>query len=445
MSPRRGPNLVGLGLSLAGAAAGVAVGVLADRTKREQNALLALETPQMLAITPSSEHVVLTSDGTALHVEIDEPTPEAAREAARGTTQGDDPALLPTVVLTHGYCLSLGSWVFQRKALVAAGYRVISWDQRGHGKSGKADPSSYVFDRLGKDLKAVIDTHAPTGDLVLAGHSMGGMTILALGEQFPQLIRERVIGVAFIATSPGGLTLANGGRVATLARGALERLGPVVLGPLSERPQTWANLRRAGRDVESFLVASNSFGSTVSPTIVRYTADMLLGTPLDVVNDYLKTFDGFDNRPALAHFRNTSVLVFNGDEDILTPKEHSELIVEGIPGAEHVVVTDAGHVIMLEHPDLLNAHLLALVDSAARARAEHIEVSQQPRVRRRVTDVAKERRLRSARRTLPSTKAVRKPETKAATRSAKGAANKAATKAAKAGGRQDDAAGGRAS
>jgi hypothetical protein len=121
---------------------------------------------------------------------------------------------------------------------------------------------------------------------------------------------------------------------------------------------------------------------------------MLLGTPLDVVNDYIKTFDGFDKRPALAAFRHAIVLVFNGREDILTPPSHSELIVEAIPGAEHVVVNDAGHVIMLEHPDLLNAQLVALVEQSARARAEELPVERQPRVRRIVTDVAKTRRQR---------------------------------------------------
>ncbi len=142
------------------------------------------------------------------------------------------------------------------------------------------------------------------------------------------------------------------------------------------------------------MVEQNSFASPVPRSVVRYTADILLSTPLDVVNDYLQTFDGFDKRPALLEFRHAVVLVFNGREDILTPPSHSELIVEGIPGAEHIVVNDAGHVIMLEHPDLLNAHLVQLVDQSARARAEQIEVDRQPRVRRIVTDVAKNRRQR---------------------------------------------------
>jgi pimeloyl-ACP methyl ester carboxylesterase len=207
-------------------------------------------------------------------------------------------------------------------------------------------------------------------------------------------VLDRVVGAAFVATSPGGIMLANGGRVATLGRLMLERLGPGVLGPLSARPELFSRIRRVGRDIEHFMVEQNSFASPVPRSVVRYTSDILLGTPLDVVNDYLQTFDGFDKRPALLEFRNAVVLVFNGREDILTPPSHSELIVEGIPGAEHIVVNDAGHVIMLEHPDLLNAHLVQLVDQATRARAEQIEVSKQPRVRRVVTDVAKNRRQR---------------------------------------------------
>lgn len=396
MSPSRRHPLIGIGAAVAAAAAGVAAGVVADRASKQRAAVRALETGDTLEIVPDEQHVVVTDDGVPLHVEIDLPTPEAAAEAAADTTTGDDPSLLPTIVMSHGYCLSMRSWIFQRRALKEAGYRVVSWDQRGHGQSGKADAESYVIDRLGRDLHAVITEHAPTGDLVLIGHSMGGMTMLALGEHYRPLVAERVIGAGFVATSPGGLTLANGGRMAITARLLLERVGPRLLGPLSERPELVLRMRRAGREIEDFLVEQNSFASPVPRSVVRYTADMLLGTPLDVINDYLQTFDGFDKRPALSEFLHTVVLVFNGRQDILTPPAHSELIVEGIPGAEHVVVNDAGHLIMLEHPELLNAHLIQLVDQSARARAEKIDVAQQPHVRRVVTDVAKERRMRRA-------------------------------------------------
>ena len=60
-----------------------------------------------------------------------------------------------------------------------------------------------TIDQLGRDLKAVIDAAAPEGPLVLVGHSMGGMTVMALADQYPELIRDRVVGVAFVGTSCG--------------------------------------------------------------------------------------------------------------------------------------------------------------------------------------------------------------------------------------------------
>lgn len=393
MSPRRNPVL-GIAAATLGVAAGVAAGIAADRAGKHRAAMEALETPELLDITPDEEHVVLTDDGVTLHVEVDLPATDAALAAADGATRDGRPDELPTVVLTHGYCLSLRCWVYQRRALKAAGYRVVSWDQRGHGRSGRGEKESYTIERLGEDLHQVLAQLVPEGDIVLVGHSMGGMTMLALGEQRRQFVVDRVVGAGFIATSAGGLMLANGGRVATFGRLMLERLGPGVLASLAERPELVTRVRRVARDFEHFMVEQNSFASPVPRSVVRYTADMLLSTPLDVVNDYLQTFDGFDKRPALLEFQHAVVLVFNGREDILTPPAHSELIVEGIPGAEHIVVNDAGHVIMLEHPDLLNAHLIQLVDQAARARAEQIDVAQQPRVRRVVTDVAKNRRLK---------------------------------------------------
>ncbi len=394
MSPPRRHPVLGIVAGAAGVAAAVAAGLAADRAGRHRAALAALETPEQLEIVPDEERVVITDDGVALHVEIDVPSAEAAAAAAKGLTNGDDPSRLPTVVFTHGYCLSLRCWVYQRRAHKSAGYRVVSWDHRGHGQSGRGEPDTYVIDQLGEDLKAVLDEVAPTGNLVLVGHSMGGMTMLALGEKYPALIRDRVAGAAFIATSPGGLTLANGGRSATFGRLLLERLGPSVLGPLADRPELVGRLRRLGRDVEDFVVEQNSFASPVPRSVVRYTADMLLGTPFDVINDYLETFDGFDKRPALAEFKDAVTLVFNGRQDLLTPPAHSELIVEGIPGADHIVVEEAGHIIMLEHPDLLGAHLLELIEQGTRAREANIDVAAQPRVRRVVTDVAKRRRQR---------------------------------------------------
>jgi hypothetical protein len=69
-----------------------------------------------------------------------------------------------------------------------------------------------------------------------------------------------------------------------------------------------------------------------------------------------------------------------------------------VPGAEHLVVEDAGHIIMLEHPEVLSEQLLELIERGLRAQAEHIDIGRKPRVRRTVTDLAKRRRIARSRR-----------------------------------------------
>jgi pimeloyl-ACP methyl ester carboxylesterase len=149
-----------------------------------------------------TEHTVVGFDGAELHVEAAGPA--------------DAPL---TVVLVHGWTLSSASWRAQVEALVGspgAGVRVLAYDQRGHGRStpgdewwtGVAHPkwgSGPSVDQLGRDLDAVLEALAPKGPVILAGHSMGGMTIMALADQRPELFGDRVRGVLLVDTSSGGL------------------------------------------------------------------------------------------------------------------------------------------------------------------------------------------------------------------------------------------------
>lgn len=382
MSPSN-RSLIGFGVGLGVAGAATAVGVVADRIHwRRGN---ALESGDSLVAVPSEERVVLADDGVPLHVEVDEPAPGSDREI--------DGQPRPTVVLSHGYCLTSECWVFQRRALTQAGHRVVVWDQRGHGRSEKGSASGYTIDHLGEDLARVIAEVAPEGLLLLAGHSMGGMTTMALGQSHPRLVRDRVIAFGAIATSPGGMPLAGGDLAASVGRVLLERLGPRAAGLFASRPETLQAILRANRDLSEFLVERYSFASPVPRRIVRLTAKMLLSTDLTVMSSFTPTFTDYDKTATLAVFRDVETLVFNGDQDILTPPEHSEAIAAAIPGAEHVIVRDGGHVIMLEHPDLLSSQLIALAERAVRGVARDIDTERQPRTRRVVTNLDKRRRI----------------------------------------------------
>ncbi|HET7305657.1 MAG TPA: alpha/beta hydrolase, partial [Segeticoccus sp.] len=395
-SPMDRKSVVGLGLGLAGAGAATVLGMTTDRLLRDRRTAINLDAagdPTRHEVEPDETHVVLADDGVPLHVEVDHPhaRPPAAPKGAA----------VPTVVLTHGYTLNLRSWVFQRRALTTAGYRVVAWDQRGHGRSGAGPVEHYRVDQLGSDLARVLDEVVPEGPLVLVGHSMGGMTMMALAVERPQVIRERTVGAAFISTSSGGLDTVSWGLGSALGR-MVHRLGPPVVSRLAGRQSLVDEARERGQELESFFVDRFSFGSPVPLSVVRLTADMIFGTSMEVVSAFLPTFDQHDKADALKEFSGMETLVLVGDQDLLTPPSHSEEIVRHLPGAEYVVVDDAGHIIMLEHPELVSSQLEEFLTRVLRS-AEPVEGSLEsggapaPGVHRRVTDVAKRRRDRSAR------------------------------------------------
>lgn len=365
--------LVGLGAGVAAAGLAAVGAVAVDRLWRDRRHAIALGEDEDFTVVPSETRVVVADDGVPLHVEIDQP--EGWDE--HGTT----------VILCHGFTLDLRCWFYQRRALVEAGHRVVTWDLRGHGHSGEGATESYTVGQVGVDLEHVIAEAAPAGDLVLAGHSMGGMAVMALAEADPGLFRERVLGVALISTSAGGLHRITWG-LGSLLGGAVTRFGPTVLQGLSPHQDFVDSVLRGGRELQEFFVARGSFGSPVPLSVVRLTADMIFGTPLSVMSAYSHTLEDHDKREALAHMVDQEVLVFNGDKDALTSAVHSTEIVNAIPGAEHVFVKEAGHIIMLEHPELLTQELLALITRAERGRGRQ----HRPGARHTVTNLSKRRR-----------------------------------------------------
>src|SRR3954451_20547204 len=143
--------------------------------------------PSLSDPPPPGSRTVRTDDGVDLHVEVD----------------GNPEANL-TVVLAHGFTARLAEWELQRAALRPRA-RLVLFDQRGHGRSRRTDLTDATIDRTRRDLGQVLDATTPEGPVVLAGHSMGGMIVMALALQRPELFGSRVVGVFLLATSAGGL------------------------------------------------------------------------------------------------------------------------------------------------------------------------------------------------------------------------------------------------
>ncbi|MFV0128266.1 alpha/beta fold hydrolase [Streptomyces sp. HMX112] len=362
-----------LGVIAAGAAAGVAVERLTVGRGMRRKARLALDAAGPYGALRGTPGKAYADDGTELYYETDELEPDTSASRRRRLFGRRIPAPV-TVVFSHGYCLNQDSWHFQRAALRGL-VRTVHWDQRSHGRSGRGvaqggpDGVPVSIDQLGRDLKAVIDAAAPEGPLVLVGHSMGGMTVMALAEQYPELVRRRVAGVAFVGTSCGRLGEVNYG-LPVAGVNAIRRVLPGVLRALGSQTELVERGRRATADLFAGIVKRYSFSSgEVDPAVARFAERMIEGTPIDVVAEFYPAFSEHDKADALGVFAGLPVLALAGDQDLVTPSSHTEAIARLLPGAELVIVPDGGHLVMLEHPDTVSDRLADLLVRVGAVRA----------------------------------------------------------------------------
>jgi pimeloyl-ACP methyl ester carboxylesterase len=226
-----------------------------------------------------------------------------------------------------------------------------------------------TIDQTGRDLALVLDTVAPTGPVVLAGHSMGGMTIMALARRRPELFGDRVVGVFLLATSAGGLE-GNGlvhagvlGRWVRLLRWwHLLRLWLRLLeliAPLAER------FRRRGTRLGRLVTRRYLFGrDDADPALVRQVQDLLERTPWTVTAAFYSTFIEHNEEASLGTLARVPVTIIAAEFDRLTPASHAQRMARLIgPSARLVVVPGAGHSVNATRPDVVNAALLELVDA----------------------------------------------------------------------------------
>jgi pimeloyl-ACP methyl ester carboxylesterase len=358
---RRG-QIWGAAAGAAGAAVtGVAVGVAARKhskiaaERRRLAAQLSEDPPQLAGLPQSEPSSVTADDGVRLSCEEIE-----ARDGR--------PAL--TVVLVHGFALDRRTWHFQRQSLPALtdpSIRVVLYDQRSHGRSERAPRESCTIEQLGHDLDAVIRALAPEGPLVLVGHSMGGMTIMALAEQHPQLFAERVAGVALVSTSAG--EVASGGLPGTL----LSRHNPLtrVVGLLARlQPTLVETARRALGDVIWSLTRSFAYGDrNIAPWLVDLVDSMISANAVDALIDFADTVNSHNRVAALPALAGCEVLVAAGDADKVIPIDHTDVIAAELPDAALVRFSGAGHLPMLEQPAKMDEALTDLIRrSTARTR-----------------------------------------------------------------------------
>jgi pimeloyl-ACP methyl ester carboxylesterase len=297
---------------------------------------------------------VRTDDGLVLHAEVDDVAPYDAGSPPEDTG--------PTVVFVHGYALSLDCWYFQRQYFRGK-HRLVFYDQRSHGRSQRSDNAHATIDQLGDDLLRVLEQVVPEGPVVLVGHSMGGMTVMALAERHPEVFEQRVVGAALVSTTAGGLKTHQ--LVSRLIPDSIGgQLGPRLIAGLARAPKLVDSVRRRGSNI-GFLVADQfAFGGDVPASYVELVDDMLAATPFEVLAQFFPNFDALDKYTVLATFARVPTYVITGTRDVLTSVGLARRMAERIPGATLVECPGAGHMVILEDKDRVNTALEDLLAAA---------------------------------------------------------------------------------
>ncbi|MEV7567851.1 alpha/beta fold hydrolase [Streptomyces tanashiensis] len=276
----------------------------------------------------------VSADGTPVHVEVY--GPEGA----------------PAVVLSHGWTCSIAFWAEQIRAL-AADHRVIAYDQRGHGRTpapAATGGAGYSTTALADDLEAVLAaTLGPGERAVLAGHSMGGMTIMAAAGR--PAFRQHAAAVLLCSTGPSRLT-AEATVVPLRPGGTRSRLTAAVLG--AKAPLGPVNA------VSKKVLRYATMGPGTAPERVEACARIVHACPRGARYGWSQVLAGLDLEAGLRELR-LPVAVLVGTADRLTPPVHSHVMAEALPHCTGLVrLAGMGHMTPVEAPEAVTAQIREL-------------------------------------------------------------------------------------
>ena len=313
-----------VGLAIAGAA-GAATAVAIKRRRAAVAELPALEHDPLAPLHGRDRDLVM-SDGATISL------------TDMGPPDG------PVVVLVHGWVNDRRVWCDVAPRFVDAGHRVIAYDQRGHGRS-QIGSAPCTINRLGDDLHEVL-AQLDIDDVVIAGHSMGGMATQAMLIDHASDV-ARVRAIVLVATGAAAIGLPPQARA----------LGEAVVG--WERGDTL--MSRAG--VGNAIVRS-AFGRNVRPEHINALREMLLSTPIPTRRAFLHAMHSMDLRDGLPAIEVPTAIIV-GTIDTLTPSTRAKLIASQVPGSTLEVLPGRGHMLTWEAPD----EVVHLIERAAKAEA----------------------------------------------------------------------------
>lgn len=240
-----------------------------------------------------------------------------------------------TVVLVNGLADDLESWGYQTPALLEAGFRGLSFDNRGVGASDKpAGP--YTTALFAQDTKALVDSLG-IADFHMVGVSMGGMIAQEYAIAYPDDLRSVTFGCTYAAPGP----------FCSRMFAMWAEMAPVM------------GLATVMQDVTLWAFTQEFFEQREAELAEFEEAMAALPQPVDAYLAQLSSIQTHDATARLGQIR-TPTLVLAGETDILIPVELSRRLHAGVPGAEWTTVP-GGHACCWEHPTPFNDAVIAYV------------------------------------------------------------------------------------
>ncbi|WP_338683757.1 alpha/beta hydrolase [Streptomyces acidiscabies] len=268
-------------------------------------------------------------DGSPLHVEI----------------HGPDTA--PAVVLVHGWTCSTAFWQAQIDDL-SRDRRVIAYDLRGHGSTPASPAVSTTA--LADDLEAVLlATLAPGEKVVVAGHSMGGMTVMAAATR--PAFREHVAATLLCSTGSSRLV-------------AESTVVPLKAGPA----RTWLTGKIIGSKaplgpvtpVGKKILKYATMGPGSAPEAVEKCARIVHACPRKVRYAWSRVLESLELGDQLGQLTIPTAIV-TGTADRLTPPVHARALAAALPNCLGLTeLYGIGHMTPVEAPDLVSARIREL-------------------------------------------------------------------------------------
>lgn len=328
--------------ALATAAVGLGAGLVAQRSAVQRRRRTDPEAGERFGKRRGhSPRTISLPDGARLFIE----------EVGPGSRSG--------AVFIHGSAMRNDMWHYQMEGL--GDHRLVFYDLRGHGLSQPKGDADFSVRTLAEDLKLVID-EADLDEVVVVGHSIGGMIALEYARLNPTLLGSKVRGLVLLNTThrPAVETLLGG---ASLAR--VERFLRKPLDAVGSRAEYVERLRKIIKPTDSIfmLVAAAAFGPHASAKQIDFAYDMMADTPADVLFDLVRSYRDFDVTDHLEEIQ-VPALVVGATHDRLTVLAASEHLAAHLPQAELRVLNGCGHMSMLERHRDLNRLLTAFLDDA---------------------------------------------------------------------------------